>query len=113
MNGGCASQNGLRLLLFLQRLFYTRLGSNGFLHRGCAKNWTDYLRELTLGFLRGKFGDSGAGQRGLPKQYVFGDRLKSVRVLTVSYRHHGSIINQIASACSMAFLWSWVASSLM
>ena len=80
MRGGCASQNGLRLLSSLRRLFYTRLGSNGFLRRGCAKNWTDYLRELTLEFLRGKFGESGAGQKVLPKQYVFCDSLKTVRV---------------------------------
>ena len=78
MNGGCASQNGLRLLSSLQKLFYIRLGSNGFLRRGCARNCADCLRELTLGFLRGRFGDSGAGQKGLPKQYVFCDRLKTV-----------------------------------
>lgn len=88
MSGGCASRNGLGLLSSLQRSFYTRLGSNGFLRRGCAKNWTDYLRELTPGFLRGKLGDSGAGQKSLPKQYVFCDRLKTIQVLTTPCRQH-------------------------
>ena len=113
MSGGCASRNGLRLLSFLQRLSYTRLGSNGSLRRGCARNWTDYLRELTPRFLSGKLGDSGAGHKGLPKQYVFCDRLKTIRVLTAPYRNHCFSLNQIASACSTAFLWLWVASSLM
>ena len=77
MSGGCASRNGLPLLSSLQRLFYIRLVNNGFLPRGYARNWAGYPCGHTPGLLCARFGDSGAGQKSLPKQYVSCDKPQS------------------------------------